>query len=592
MTLMISREDLQMQALPPIRGFNTKDPPHKLPEGQGIDAWNVEIDEVVGINKRSGFSLYNSASALMPRYNAGTIKEITGAMVYGSGTAWTGSVCKGNDVLFMLGNSSPLYWQIATNVGTATLSLAVAYSQTVTASSYILGPKEVGSLYNWKYGTTQKLITFAGQDLFTGNNTLTSTFTKVSAALTDYARVIAVPFQDKLYFCNGYEFKSYDGSSVAAVSGSPTPSDPKFVEVFTIGNANWLWIGGSKTAAYKSAYAFCDVNAPSTWPATNVYYAGDRDGQTVTGGKPIPGGFAVFKESSIYVFSGIPGAGTQRKVVSDVGCVASQSLVAFEGGVFFVGRKSGKLGAFRFNGEGVEDLAYCIEPTLEALSQANDDLITATIKDDKYIISATASGGSYNTRHFTCYFKRPFKGNSKPYFPWVRGNRGYASLTNFDVSGVNYLLAGSPTNGFVNVEAQTDSDNTTDNIFGATAAINSYVDTQWFNMGDLTAKKELLRAYLDLTESGSWNLDLYFYKDFQTYGADKYQISLGSTELTWAEIVYLQTVWQSKTDKAIEEVLFRFPAYATHSRFRWANSSAAQPFTVYPMTIEYRKENR
>ena len=597
MTTLPNRSETMTSVLPPIRGMNTKDPPHHMIPGQGIDNWNVEIEEVQGINKRKGFTPFNTASTLIPRYSEGTIKEITGPMVYFSGlvtgAGLTASVCSTSDVLFMLGNSTPVYWQISTLVGTATLSLAVAYTQTVTASSYLIGPKQIDNIYNFKYGTTQKLVAFAGQDLYAATAAATGSFTKVSAGLEDYQNVSATIFQDKLWFCNGYQYKVYDGSSIAAVGGTPDPSDPLYVGVYTIGNANWLWIGGSNTAADFSQFAFSDVNAAETYPATNVYLAGDRDGSRITGGAPIPGGWAIFKDSSIFVFSGVPGSGTLRKVVSDVGCIAPRSIRSYKGQVIFVGRKGKTLGVYAFNG--TSNIAYLsedLEPTFIALKQSAVESFTAEIYNDKYVVGARNASGTYNNEHYTVYLDRGFLSGNKTHWPWVRGNRGYNDLLSQVVSGTDYLFSASPTGGFVYHEDNGNSDDTTDNIYGGTAAIAAYSESAWIFMGDRTKRKEILRGYLDITNSGSWNMKLRVYKDFLTYGYNDFNISLSSATLTWAEIVYLSTPWQSSVDKSIDELSFPYPSTATHFKFRFINENANEPFTVYPMSIYYKKEAR
>ena len=591
MTLMVDRNEKMANIPVPLRGMNTKDPPHHLPEGQGTDLYNVEIDEIIGIEKRNGFTPFNTASTVLPRYNSGTIREITGAMVYGSGTAWTASMCKTSDVLMMFGNSSVYYWQIENLVGTATISLYNAYTQTVTASSYVIAPREIGSIFSYKYATTQKLMAFAGSDAYSATNGLTGSFTRLSAGLTDYAKVAGITFQDNFYFCNGYEFKYYDGSSIANVAGTPDPNDPKYVGLYTIGNANFIWIGGAETATDYSKFAFSDVNAPGTWPSANVYYAGDRDGQKITGGKPIPGGWAIFKDNSIYVFAGIPGSGTLRKVVDDVGCLSPRSLVAYEGQVYFVGKQGGKLGAFSFNGSSVTLLSESIETTLNEMKASGFDDFCGEIYQEKYVISGISASGSYSDRHFICYIRRPFQSDNRIYFPWTYGNRGYNFLVNNDVSGTNYLFSASPTNGFVYREDTGTSDDTTDNIFGGTSAIDSYCETGWIDFGDISRKKELLRLYIDATSSGEWNLALKIYFDF-SYGYNQYDIDLGTNVLAWSEVVYLVTQWQQSVTKLVTEVPVNFPSIAKHFKFRWGNSNINEYFSVYPMSAFYKLENR
>jgi len=592
MTRLIDREEQAANVPVPIGGFNTNDAANFIPLVQGTDAWNVEIDEVLGISKRSGFTTYNSATAVIPKYSGGTVKNITGPMIYGSAAAWTGGVVATGDKFRMEGEN--VFYTLSTVVGANTLSLASPYTGTLTAGGkYGVAPNGVMGMHNYKYGTTQKLVVFAGNDLYAGGTGLLGSFTALSAGLTDNQRTKAITFQDVLYFCNGYEYNTYNGAAVAAVGGTPSPSDPKYLALYTIGNANYIVIGGSNTDADKSRVSFSDVNAGATYPSANKYLVGDRDGTVITGLAQVGSGMAIFKTNSIYLLSGLPSSGTLRKIVDDVGCVAPHTLVEQEGFVYFVGRRGGKLGLFRFDGtSSVIGLSDSIEPTLAALNQTYVGNMCGGIYDNKYFLSGTSTSGTFNDRHFICYIYRPFDGTAgAKYYPWCRGNRGYNFLLNWDSSGVVYLMSGSPTNGFVYREETDDSDDIADNTFGLTStAIDSYVFSRWFNFGDSSRKKELLRAYLELDRPGNWNLILRLYTDFQTYGYNTYNISLRSNTNTWAEITYLVTPWQQSISKAVTELKFDYPTFARYFRFRWSNSTADEYFTVYPMICYLKNE--
>ena len=111
-------------------------------------------------------------------------------------------------------------------------------------------------------------------------------------------------------------------------------------------------------------------------------------------------------------------------------------------------------------------------------------------------------------------------------------------------------------------------------------------------MGDQSKQKEILRGYIDVTESGDWNLTLRLYTDFSTYGYSSFNQNLGSGTLLWSEIVYLTTPWQTAVDKAIHELVFPYPAIGTHFKFSWRNANAGEPFTVYPMQTYFKREAR
>lgn len=164
-------------------------------------------------------------------------------------------------------------------------------------------------------------------------------------------------------------------------------------------------------------------------------------------------------------------------------------------------------------------------------------------------------------------------------------------ILNNDISGTNYLFSASPTNGIVYREDTGTSDDTTDNLSGISAAINAYADSAWYDFGDNSRRKELLRAYIDATDSGDWNLVFSIYRDFVT-GGNSYNVNLGSNTLTWAEVQYGITAWQTAVDKNVTELVFNYPNFAKFFKFRWANANAAEYFSVYPCTMYYKWENR
>lgn len=588
MTQTVSRNEQRGTIYPPYRGFNSYDPPHHLPDGQGVGAYNVISSAPQSISKRGGFSYLNTASYAIPKLNTGTIKEITGLYIYGSGTNWTNTI-SANDCLFVKGNSSSIFWKIAAVAGSQTMTLAVAYTQTVTASTYLVSPSQVDGLFSYKYGTTQKLMAVAGSDVYTYGS---GQFTKTGAALTSGAEPSTTIFQDKFIFANGYQFKYFDGTNWSTFSGSPTPSLPLYVGVYTIGNANFLWFGGSLTDAEKSKFAFMDVNSISVSPSANVYYAGDRDGTKLTGGAPIPGGWAIFKEKSIYVFSGIPGSGAMRKIVDGIGCVAPKTLKAYRNYVYFLGRDAGKLGVFRFNGNSIEKISQSIEPTLDALDGGDAVYACGEIHNGKYRLSIRSSGAAANDEHYDCEIERPFIFNGLTYYPWFNGNRGVNCLLSYEDGDTIELYGGSTKNGMVITENSGTSDDITDNTYNTTAAITAYGETGWLDFGDNSRSKELLRLYVDATESGNWDLTFKLYKDFQTYGSDDYLVNLGSSAMLWSDVIYMITPWQTAVDKNVSELIIRYPALAKFFKFRWSNANSGQPFEVFPSNFYYKVENR
>jgi len=590
MTRLPNRNEERALIPVPLWGLNTKDDASQMSPLFASDLSNVMADDPKGINKRSGMTLFNTG--MMPVTLTGSITSITSQSVSGAtGVVWSDVVTAG--YLFKMASGTNIY-KISGLNSNATLNLTADYSDTVTTGSYYIGPPAVYGLNTYTKGTTQKLIGFGGGTFFDGGSSATGEFTNKFDALTSGKRVSSVTFQDVLLYCNGYEFQTWDGTTIAAVGGSPAPADPKFVDVYSNGSSNWVVIGGSETDADRSELAFSDVNTNGTWPAANRYQVSERDGGAVLMGKQTPNGYLVFKDNGIFMFGGIPGSSGSLKRISNIGCPCPWSVVSYENQVYFVGTREGRVGVFKYiGGNSIISIADFIEPTLNGLKVSALSQVCGEIYNEKYYISGTSSSGTYNDRHFVCYINRPFRtDDGRLGYPWFKGNRGFNFLKSVTISGAPYLFSGSPTSGYVYREENGTSDDTTDNIFGNAAAIDAYITTKNFDLGDPTVQKELLRGNINVNAVGAWNINLDLYRDFQTYGYTRHPINIDTETSLWSQVVFGVTPWQTATGKNIDEVLFAWPSMAYYFKFRWANANADEYFTVFPMNIYFKREGR
>ena len=587
MTTFVNRNELNASIPVPILGLNTLDDKSQMNPLMAPNFYNCEMDDPRGIAKRSGFTRFNTG--MLPITFTGTITSITTQSVgAATGVVWSGVVTAG--LRFRMASGTNIY-TVSGLANNATLTLTSSFVDTVNTGSYYIS-SDVRGLAPFKYGTTQKLVAFADASIFNLGTGASGEPANLNDTLTSGTRFSWTTFQDKFYYCNGYEFNTWDGATtIAAVGGTPAPDDPLYVTTYVNGNATWLVIVGSNTQADMSDIAFSDVNAPGTWPAANIYPVGDRDGGRAIAAKQCPSGLLIFKTNGIYMFGGIPGSSGSLRRVSSIGCNSPHSIVEYEGAIYFVGDREGRLGVFRYiGGNTIQSLADSIEPSLADLKKSVVNQICGSIYDNKYYISGTSSTGTFNDRHFICYINRPFEDAGRMFFPWAEGSRGYNFLSTVDISGTDYLFSGSPTTGYVYREDNGETDDTTDNIFGNAAAIDAYVTTKFYDFGVPAYNKELLRAYVNINAVGAWGINLDVYKDFQTYGYDRYPISVDTNALTWAEVVFGVTPWQTAVGKTIAEVTFRYPQTARYFQFKWSNATASQYFTVFPMNLFFKQE--
>lgn len=593
MATIVSRDEQEMNLPAPNGGMNTKISPQLIPDDMSIDASNVLYNEVYSIDKRAGNALFNSNVIVL--YSAGSISSISSNIVTGSGTVFTGNINVNDRIIF--GTETTFYTVDAITSSTA---ITISATHATLSTGYKVCPNKINKVVQYTRGTTSDLVAFAGKSIFTGGTGLSvATMTeRTGATLTNNNKVSAVIGQDILYFCDGStsSFQTMNTSyTIAAVGGSP-PTDPKFVSMYTIGTANFLAVGGHTTN--RSRIDFSDANAFATWPAVNQYLFGDRDGTDVSGFAQQGGVFVVFKlnttnfrAGSIYEFSGVPGTGQIRLVVPDIGCLSHHTIVPYEGTLIFFGvNRDGIVGVYQYNGTSqVRYLSESIEATLQTLSFAGLDQAEAYIYKNQYFLGVRASG-SYNNRTYVGNLKQLDNFYKQP--KWSYTNRSFNSGIVYTVSGQGYPFYGSATNGFVYRDDTGNSDSTTDNILGNGAAISAYVDSKWFSPGNGIHLIEGIEDWIEVTDKGSWNLVAGYYKDWNSTGSDDYNINLSSSTLTWADVVYLVTPWQTATDKHIEQLRLRYPFFVRYFKKRYKNANSGEPFAVYPSRFVYKLEQR
>lgn len=596
MTKIVSRNEQTINIPSPNGGMNTTMAPQLIPDSMSIDAKNVTYNEVQSVDKRTGFTLFNALSQVITLYSTGSISAIASNIVTGSGTTWSGNINVNDRIVF--GSESTFYTINAVNSDTQ-IQISNA-SHAAFSSTYKVTPNRINKLVQFARGTSSDLVAFAGKSLFTGGSGLTGSFTeRTGATLTNNGKPDALVAQDTLYFCDGTtsSFQTMNTSyTIAGVGGSP-PTDPKYLALFTIGTANYLAIAGHTTN--RSRVDFSDANALSTWPAANLYIFGDRDGTDISGMAQQGGTLVVFKLNNttfkgggIYEFAGVPGSGQIRLVVPSVGCLSHHSIVAFAGTLIFLGvDRDGVVGVYQYDGTpSLKYLSEAIEPTLNALSFGSLGNAEAVIHKNRYYLSVRNSSGSYNNTVYVGDLRQADPEFKAPKWSWH--DRSWNTALNWFVSGQGYMFSGSATNGFVNREDNGNADDTTDTILGNTAAIDAYVDSKWFALGGGHSLVELIEDWEEVTDSGDWNLDLRIYRDFQSQGSDLYKINLASNTLTWADVIYGVTPWQTATDKSLNPIRFKYPTFCRYFRKRYANNNQGQPFSVYPSRLVYKVEQR
>lgn len=574
----------------PIGGLNSVDNPSEIPDGMAQLTENIEINEAGGIGNRFGYGVLNNTPLSITQ--TGTVTSISGAFVkFGTGVIISGSAYIGQAL--KLFNATNLY-RIHAIASNAEVQLSNTYTDTINTGSFIITPPVEG-IIQFQYGTTKKLLAFGGGKVFSGGTSLVNPggggiiFSEVAAGLQNDVNYSFTTYKDKLFFCNGYQFQQYDGTAFSAVSGSPSPSDPKYVNLYTIGNANYLTIAGSATDANKSRLSFSEVNNETSWPAVNRYLVGDRDGGDITGIAKIPNGILILKTNGLFVFQGVPGASGSLTKISEVGCKSPKTIKERKDNVYFVGEDKGKLGSYVYAGGNEPTLlTESIDDRFNDIDRTNEDDFSADIYNEKYYVSfAYASNNVAATR--TCYLNKPFSVNSRVFYPWFEHNLpGKCHTIAFDTTTkAEYLLAGSPNAGYVYRLDRQYADSIKDTLFGNSSTITFYYATKAYDFGDISVSKSLFKVfnnlYVDDGDLDGFKLDFDVYKDFELSAGDGATSDnfVMSQPATWSLTANIQQIYENRMTDAVRANVFEF---------RISGATNDDEYRMFPQTLYYKVE--
>lgn len=164
-------------------------------------------------------------------------------------------------------------------------------------------------------------------------NVSTNTWTNLATGLaTGSVYWNWIVYDDKLIGAsksNVVKVVAVGGGTVSNLAGSP----PNFGYLETRG-PDYL-LGSGHTAA-PSQVRYSDTGDEETWPVGNVLNVGLDDGQIITGMKEYGDVTFIFKTRSVWILTGTsPDNFKLEKSNSDVGCVAPQTIVWTDIGIFF-----------------------------------------------------------------------------------------------------------------------------------------------------------------------------------------------------------------------------------------------------------------
>lgn len=212
-----------------------------------------------------------------------------------------------------------------------------------------------------------------------------------SGLLWDFIQAPASGGQGPIYGVNGAVARHWTGAGSAAAwtaASGTLPATAKYLvyhdnRVFAAGMSSY-----GALADPGSAVVFSDLGDPRAWPAANVVQFEPGDGEPITGIGTVGPYVLVFKPSKAWVIYDTD-TGANRQVSEEIGCISHRSIAETDDGTFFLSRDQGP---YVTRGGVPDRLNDKIQPTFDALVQANRQMASGTAFDGHYFLALSTSG--------------------------------------------------------------------------------------------------------------------------------------------------------------------------------------------------------
>lgn len=245
-----------------------------------------------------------------------------------------------------------------------------------------LGANPVRILGFFNTNVFQQFVARAGSNLYTSTDG--ATWTIIPGGPWGNVEH-GVQYTDKFYMVRrDSTIVQWDGTTATAIAGSPTGSYCKvFKDRLFVVNSYSL---GSPASRIYFSNPF-DFSATG-WPATNYVGVGEGDGDVLVAIYNVQDYLVVFKAGATWILY-VQGSDTLAWILrpfnSEIGCVAKNSIVLYEGLIYFLSVR----GVYQTDGNSVRNLSMPITPFFDAIvvSSATINASSAFIWQDKYVLT-------------------------------------------------------------------------------------------------------------------------------------------------------------------------------------------------------------
>lgn len=287
-------------------------------------------------------------------------------------------------------------------------------------------------------GATKYLVVATDAGRLAWNNA--GSWTVLAGGLNTNAKTFWdwVVFNNTLIALSGKNaVKKWGGGAATLGNLGGSPPQSKFGSHHAV---DYLFFAGHTSNPSEVRYS--DTATAETWPVGNSLIVGRNDNQIITGLQRFGDTTAVFKTSSIFLVSGnTPTEFSINPTPSDVGCIAPNSIVLTDAGIFFWS----EAGPALFNGFKTTLLGKRLKTILDGVDWTNADKISAAYYSARkqILVAYPRTGQTYPDRTLLLDLYRISDEKAPPMF-WPITAGGFSSADSaFDsTTGIRKIVAG------------------------------------------------------------------------------------------------------------------------------------------------------
>lgn len=395
---------------------------------------------------------------------------------------------------------------------------------------------------------------------------------KIASIASDTSLEIEVDYQGSTLSGQSYVISPW-GAVVGKLNSSSAPSlltvpTPSFIE----NHANRIWVLSGNTLRFSVLDTSVDEENFNDWDTLNnagTIIIPSGKGDTGTGLYSLRNSLYVFQKNAIWaVYGNSPANFELRNITNEIGMLDKRTLVEYDDILTFLSDK----GIYLFDGSNLKNISEGVVNTFID-TWANKTSPAATLWGNRYLISYTPTGGSYNSEALFYDYKRNAFGkltglyaadwsnwsggtdNNEIYF----GSSNQGSLYKFDTGGHD--------DGY---------------------EVTTIYDTPSIGFSSGMNDKSIKRVYLQQIALGDWDMDTTQFLDINSDETSGQTINLSGGDTALWDVAEWDTDSWSGEGSLITTRIAEFQGLAKYFKYRLEQTGYNEGVEVLGLTLTAR----